>query len=573
MNDKELERIYNESYKAVYWTAISLLKNEEDAEDVVQDTFVTLIEAYDDIKDKTKVQAWLKRTAANKSLNKITRTRTVNAEDEFLEEIEAVPDDFLPDSLVESEESRKIIMDIINNSLSEEIRKTLILYYFDEMTAKEISAALDVPQGTVLWRLNYAKKKIKTEVAKYEDENDTKLFALALPFLCKLFNAEASRVTLKPISPNLTKLTVSNPLENKPKPTEGKPKVGKPTEGKPMRSVNKMAGRVMSSATTKTAALGVIAAVVTVAIVSVVKYGSSKNKNAGVQLKYPVEVTSVEGNEISVRGSVVSAAEPASDSSYDTYLTDNEFYRLEVLSCEYHDGHISYSVECLNKTQDTDMRVNISDIRINRWILQNDGEECFYWNEILIPKGTSKVCSFDIDCMSLNNDIPEEVFDFMDCFSCCNTVTSEEYYQETNETGHSDIDNASYIFTMGEITERVNSTGLPQNLLVDNEYLSVSILDVTELSSGVGVTMFIDSKGALCRSSYVVWTQDVYENYAKTMVAGCSLDSKQIIRFTMDKYSFSESGTADNVMADFQIIITEGVENEIFRETCSFPLK
>ena len=65
MTDRELEQIYNEAYKAVYWTAMALLKNEADAEDIVQDTFVSLIESYDSIADKTKVVAWLKKTAAN----------------------------------------------------------------------------------------------------------------------------------------------------------------------------------------------------------------------------------------------------------------------------------------------------------------------------------------------------------------------------------------------------------------------------------------------------------------------------------------------------------------------------
>ena len=46
MTPKECERIYNEAYRAVYWTAMSLLKNEADAEDVVQDTFVTLLESH-----------------------------------------------------------------------------------------------------------------------------------------------------------------------------------------------------------------------------------------------------------------------------------------------------------------------------------------------------------------------------------------------------------------------------------------------------------------------------------------------------------------------------------------------
>ena len=146
MTNEELEKIYNEAYRAVYWTAFALLRNEADAEDVVQDTFVALIEAYDDIKDKSKVIPWLKKSAANKALNRLTRTKTDSMDDEFFDSVEAVPEDFLPDTLIESEAMRKVIMDIIYNSLSEDVRKTLILFYFDEMSIKEIAAVLEVPE-------------------------------------------------------------------------------------------------------------------------------------------------------------------------------------------------------------------------------------------------------------------------------------------------------------------------------------------------------------------------------------------------------------------------------------------
>ena len=205
MTEKELERIYNEAYRAVYWTAMSLLKNEEEAEDIVQDTFVTLIESYDTLKDKSKVTPWLKKIAANKCLNRLTRTKTVAVEDEFFEDVEAVPEDFLPDSLVESADMRRVIMDIIEKSLSEDIRRTLILFYFDEMSTKEIATTLGVPEGTVRRRLNFARNKIKKEVEKYEEENDTKLFAMAaLPFLSKLFIKEAEQVPLKAMPASLT---------------------------------------------------------------------------------------------------------------------------------------------------------------------------------------------------------------------------------------------------------------------------------------------------------------------------------------------------------------------------------
>ena len=91
MTDKELEKIYNEAYRAVYWTAMSLLKNEADAEDIVQDTFVTLIESYDTLNDKDKVIPWLKKIAANKCLNRLTRLKTDTVEDEFFDDVEAYP--------------------------------------------------------------------------------------------------------------------------------------------------------------------------------------------------------------------------------------------------------------------------------------------------------------------------------------------------------------------------------------------------------------------------------------------------------------------------------------------------
>ena len=210
MTNQELEKLYNEAYKAVYWTAFSILKNEEDAEDVVQETFITAFERYDSLNDKTKAVAWIKKIAANKSLNIVMRKRTINVGDEVLEETEDIGEDFLPDSIIESEEKRKIIMDIIRNSLSEDTAMTVILFYFDEMSIKEIAEALNIPQGTVLSRLNYAKKKIKKEVEKYEKENKDKLFAMGIPFLTKLFEKEAEQVVFKPMPASLLSLTTAS---------------------------------------------------------------------------------------------------------------------------------------------------------------------------------------------------------------------------------------------------------------------------------------------------------------------------------------------------------------------------
>ncbi|MBO4637091.1 MAG: sigma-70 family RNA polymerase sigma factor [Clostridiales bacterium] len=223
MTDQELEQIYNEGYKAVYWTAMSFLKNEADAEDIVQDVFVTLIKSYETIRDKAKVLPWLKKTAANRCLDKIKLSKTDNMDDEFFDSIEALPEDFLPDSILESDESRKIVMDIIRGSLSTDIQRTLIMFYFNEMSTKEISEALGVPAGTVSWRINFAKKTIKKEVEKYEDQNRTKLFGMGLPFLTKLFMKEAEQVSFRPMPASLSQ-TLTGPSASKANLTKGSAK-------------------------------------------------------------------------------------------------------------------------------------------------------------------------------------------------------------------------------------------------------------------------------------------------------------------------------------------------------------
>lgn len=205
MTEKELEQIYSEGYKPVYWTAMSFLKNEADAEDIVQEVFVTLIKSYETIRDKAKVLPWLKKTAANRCLDKIKLNKTDNMDDEFFDSIEALPEDFLPDSLLESDEARGVIMGIINDKLSEDIRRTLIMFYYSGMSTKEISEALGVPAGTVSWRISSAKQTIKKEVEKYEEKNRTKLFGMGLPFLTKLFMKEAEQTAFKPMPASFTK--------------------------------------------------------------------------------------------------------------------------------------------------------------------------------------------------------------------------------------------------------------------------------------------------------------------------------------------------------------------------------
>ncbi len=323
MTGKELEQIYQEAYKAVYWTAMALLKNEADAEDIVQDTFVSFIESYSDITDTSKATALLKKIAANKCLNRIKLAKTDAVEDEFFDNVEAVPEDFLPDSIVESEDMRRIVMDIINNSLSEDVRRTLILFYFDEMSTKEIADALGVPQGTVLRRLNFARNKIKKEVEKYEKENDTKLFVMAIPFLTKLFTKESEQVAFKPMPASLANLSASVKA-----PSKG---AGlKASSGAIRKGTDIMKTKILIGCIAGVAAVGV-----TVGIIAGVVTKTGNSKGGDIMSKV-VEEESGAANENGSSGEVSNSQETSGEASGNVTTTKEtvEIYSLEGMSAQ-----------------------------------------------------------------------------------------------------------------------------------------------------------------------------------------------------------------------------------------------
>ena len=209
MNKNELENLYTENYKDVYWTCISFLGNEEDAKDVTQNTFIKAAKAWETLEDKSKANAWLKKIAANKCLDLIKSRRTVSFDaalenDELNEDEQLVDENFLPDDYAVNKEKRKIIMQIIKDNLSEEQFRTILMFYFDEMSMKDIADSMNIPEGTVKSRLNASKRKIKEGVEKYERENSDKLY-MAVPFLVLLFREQvkAVAVDIPPMSSSL----------------------------------------------------------------------------------------------------------------------------------------------------------------------------------------------------------------------------------------------------------------------------------------------------------------------------------------------------------------------------------
>ena len=140
----------------------------EDAEDILQDAFISAYKSLNDFDRNLKFSSWIYRIARNKTISfwrksKI-RPKTVSSDDD-LELFKLVSgDDDLAKELEKKCDSRQI-KNILKN-LKEKYREILILKFLEEKSYREISDILKKPMGTVATLLSRAKKKFKKEAMR-----------------------------------------------------------------------------------------------------------------------------------------------------------------------------------------------------------------------------------------------------------------------------------------------------------------------------------------------------------------------------------------------------------------------
>lgn len=189
------DALYAETNKAVFFTCIGFLKNEEDARDVTQEVYITAFEKLGTLESPEKFGAWIKRIAVNKCKNFLVKKNAhlEHSIDDKENPAELEDENFLPEEYAENAEKRRIVMEIVRNVLSDTLYQTVMMFYFDELSIAEIAEIMDCPEGTVKYRLNAARAKIKKGVLDYENKNDERLHAVVMiPFLTRLF-AEISK--------------------------------------------------------------------------------------------------------------------------------------------------------------------------------------------------------------------------------------------------------------------------------------------------------------------------------------------------------------------------------------------
>ena len=159
METKEYERLASEYLDCIYRVAVNGCKNYADAEDVVQNTFIKLLEKENEFKDDDHARKWLIRVAVNEC-NSFWRSPW-KRHTTSLEELAQEP-------VFSSPEKSNIYYAV--RELPVKYRHIVHLYYFEDYSTKEIAQIMDLSETAVQTRLLRARQKLREKLK--EDGNE-----------------------------------------------------------------------------------------------------------------------------------------------------------------------------------------------------------------------------------------------------------------------------------------------------------------------------------------------------------------------------------------------------------------
>jgi RNA polymerase sigma-70 factor (ECF subfamily) len=141
-----------------------LLRNDEDAQDVVQEAFLRAFKSFSGFHGSNG-RAWLLTIVRNTSYTLLKKNRVVDLTTPYDEEIHAPSEESVsPATILEHTEDAELIRQAMD-ALPAEFREVLILRHQEDLSYKEIADITQIPPGTVMSRLARARAKLKEYLA------------------------------------------------------------------------------------------------------------------------------------------------------------------------------------------------------------------------------------------------------------------------------------------------------------------------------------------------------------------------------------------------------------------------
>lgn len=162
---KVFPMIVDQYSQSLYWKIRSIVLTHEDADDVLQNTFLKAWKSLPTFQGKAKLSTWLYRIAINESLDFLRRQKaaTLSSADADL----SVANRLLADDYFDGDKSQAVLQEAIA-TLPDVQRTVFTLRYYDEMKYSEISEILGTSEGSLKASYHIAVQKITDYVKRYE---------------------------------------------------------------------------------------------------------------------------------------------------------------------------------------------------------------------------------------------------------------------------------------------------------------------------------------------------------------------------------------------------------------------
>lgn len=157
LSKEEFQELIKEHKVSLYRFAKSILKNDVEAEDALSEAILKAYKNKGKLKSKESFKSWIMRITANECYNLIKKNSKIELRDN-LEDL----------NLVTVDETQSTLRDVVER-LNEEFSSVIVLFYYEDMSIREISRILNISEGTVKSRLSRARLKLKVLLESEEE--------------------------------------------------------------------------------------------------------------------------------------------------------------------------------------------------------------------------------------------------------------------------------------------------------------------------------------------------------------------------------------------------------------------
>ncbi len=174
----EFARVVEAYSGYIYRLAMKMLQNPQDAEDILQETFIKAYKAFPKFDGRSKISTWLYRIVTNEALMFLRRKRPdlISVEvprqddnEDDLKPLQIIDWCCLPEAELMSDEARRYLDESVDQ-LSENLKMTFILRDIEGLSTKETAEVLDISETAVKTRLHRARLRLREMLTSYYKE-------------------------------------------------------------------------------------------------------------------------------------------------------------------------------------------------------------------------------------------------------------------------------------------------------------------------------------------------------------------------------------------------------------------